>query len=57
MSQLQSCHHAVNFFTWWGFSIYQTAHRMWLRSLSSDHEEELKVVALLSDYVIIIGVL
>ena len=36
MSWLQSCHHVVNFFTRWGFSIYETALRIWLGILFMD---------------------
>ena len=28
----------------WGFSVYKTAHRMWLRILSTDPEKELKAL-------------
>ena len=37
MSWLQSGHQVVNFFTW-GFSIYKTVHRIWLKILSIAHE-------------------
>ena len=35
--------HVVNFSTW-GFSIYKTAHRKWLRILSTALEKELEVL-------------
>ena len=41
--QVQSGHHVVSFYTW-GFSTYKTAHRMWLRILSTDLEKELKAL-------------
>ena len=47
------CDHLVNFFHL-GFRIYETAHRIWLRILSVVLEKELKVLALLNDYIIII---
>ena len=43
MSWTQSGHHVVNFSTW-GFGIYKTAHRIWLRILSIALETELKVL-------------
>ena len=43
MSGVQSGHQVVNFSTW-GFSMYKTAHRMWLRILSTDLGKELKVL-------------
>ena len=42
-SQVQSGHHVVNFSTR-RFSVYKTAHRMWLRILSIALEKELKVL-------------
>ena len=39
----QSGHHVVNF-SIRGFSIYKTAHRIWLRILSIALEKELKVL-------------
>ena len=45
MSWPQSGHHAVNFFLLVGVSVsYKTAHRIWLRILSTALEEELKVL-------------
>ena len=44
MSWLQFGHHTVNFSTWWGFSIYNTAHGIWLRILCVALEKELKVL-------------
>ena len=41
-SWIQSVHHVVNFSTL-GFSIYKTAHRIWLRILSIALEKELTV--------------
>ena len=41
MSWVPSGHHVVNFT--WRFSIYKTAHRIWLRLLSIALEKELKV--------------
>ena len=43
MSWVQSGHHVPNFSTW-GFSVYKTAHRIWLRILSVALEKELKVL-------------
>ena len=48
-----SGHHVVNF-PIWGFSIYKTAHRIWLRILSTALEKELIVLTMLNDYKIII---
>ena len=42
MSRLQSGYHVVNF-SMWCFSIYKTAHRIWLRILSIALVKELKV--------------
>ena len=43
MSWLQPDHHVRNF-TWWGFSLCNTAHSLWLRILSVALEKELKVL-------------
>ena len=43
---VHSGHHVVNFSTW-GFGIYKTAHRTWLRILSTALEKELKVLVCL----------
>ena len=54
MSWLQCRHHVVNLSTWC-FSIYQTAHRIWLRILSIALVKELKVLlTVLNEYIIII---
>ena len=42
-SWVQSVHHVLNFSTW-DFSIYKTAHRIWLRILSLALEKELNVL-------------
>ena len=42
-SWVQSVHHVLNFSTW-DFSIYKTAHRIWLRILSTALEKELIVL-------------
>ena len=42
-SWVQSVHHVLNFSTS-GFSIYKTAHRIWLRILSIALEKELIVL-------------
>ena len=39
-----SGHHVVNFSPGGGFSIYKTAHRIWLRILSIALEKKLKVL-------------
>ena len=50
ISGLEHGHHIVmatvwsSFSTWWGFSIYKTAHRLWIRISSLALEEELKVL-------------
>ena len=44
MSWLQFGRHTVNFSTWWDFSIYNTAHGIWLRILCVALEKELKVL-------------
>ena len=38
--------------TWWG-SQYKTAHRIWLRVLSTSLEKEIKALTMLNDYSII----
>ena len=43
MSWVQSGDYVVNFSTW-DFSIYKTAHRIWIRILSIALEKELKVL-------------
>ena len=47
MSWVQSGHLVVNVSTW-GFSIYKTAHRKWLRIFSVAFEKELKVLNLMT---------
>ena len=42
-AEVQSGHHVVNFSTWC-CSIYKTAHRIWLRILSTALEKDLKVL-------------
>ena len=43
MSWIQSGHPVVNFSTW-GYSVYKTTHRIWLRVLSIALEKKLKVL-------------
>ena len=43
MSWVESGHHAVNFLTW-TFNIYKTAHRIWLRILSTALEKDLTML-------------
>ena len=40
---LQFGHHTVNFSTWWGFSIYEAAHRIRRRIFCVALEKELEV--------------
>ena len=44
-----SGHHVVNFSPGGGFSIYKTAHRIWLRILSIALEKKLKVPDMFND--------
>ena len=43
MSWVEAGHHVVNFSTW-SFSIFKTAHRIWLRIVSAALEKELSVL-------------
>ena len=43
MSWVQSDHHVVNFLTW-GFGICETAHRIWLKILSTALEKDLTML-------------
>ena len=38
-----------------GFSIYKTAHRLWLRILPIALEKELKSLTMLNDYIIMLS--
>ena len=52
-SWVQSVHHVLNFSTW-DFSIYKTAHRIWLRILSTALEKRKRSLTVPNNYIIII---